>query len=385
MICKKPSDLLKQQARINEIPLGWHLTRVKKAVEICNQFRKPINEEERGKIPGNYPYYGATSIVDYISTYEQDGRYALIGEDGDHFLKYKDFVQTQIVEGRATVNNHAHVIKGTAYCSVDWFYVFFMHRDITHFLSRQGAKRYKLNKGTLEGLPILLPPLAEQEKIAEILSTWDHAIEQTERLKANAETHKQALMQQLLTGKKRFPEFEGEWKEKALGNIVKISKGKALTSKNIVEGDYPVIAGGQTSPYNHNEYTHENVITVSASGAYAGFVAFHNYKIWASDCSVIEESKKVKILYIYYFLSFQQERIYTYQSGGAQPHIYPRDLAVMKIKLPSPEEQQKIAAVLNTADREIELLAQKLDYLKTEKRALMQQLLTGKRRVKVDG
>lgn len=243
----------------------------------------------------------------------------------------------------------------------------------------------KINQSTIGNTPLLIPPLAEQEKIADILSTWDHAIEQTEHLKANAETHKQALMQQLLTGKKRFPEFEGEWKEKALGNIVKISKGKALTSKNIVEGDYPVIAGGQTSPYNHNEYTHENVITVSASGAYAGFVAFHNYKIWASDCSVIEESKKVKILYIYYFLSFQQERIYTYQSGGAQPHIYPRDLAVMKIKLPSLEEQQKIAAVLNTADREIELLAQKLDYLKTEKRALMQQLLTGKRRVKVDG
>lgn len=197
-------------------------------------------------------------------------------------------------------------------------------------------------------------------------------------------------MQQLLTGKKRLlnPEtgkvFEGDWENTHLSNIASIKKGKALSAKNLVAGSYPVIAGGKSSPYSHVDFTHENVITVSASGAYAGYVSYHPYKIWASDCSVVTAKPANYLGFIFQWLQLNQIRIYSMQSGGAQPHIYPKDLEVMKLRVPKIKEQQKIASVLTAADKEIELLEAKLAHLKEEKKALMQQLLTGKRRVKVD-
>ena len=376
------------QAQVSFIPEGWKLDKVGKALKIKNNFRKPISQEVRSTIQGNYPYYGPTKIQDYISDYEQDGVFALIGEDGDHFLKYSSMKQTQFISGKCTVNNHAHIIESSKKCDSEWFYIFFKHRNITNFLSRQGAGRFKLNKATLEKLPLLVPPLSEQRKIAKILGTWDKAISTTERLIDNSKQQKKALMQQLLTGKKRLlddsgKQFEEEWERLHLADIAKIKKGKALSSKDLEVGEYPVIAGGKTSPYKHSSYTHEKVITVSASGAYAGFVAYHKQKIWASDCSVIEEKQCSDIQFIYQYLLLNQTKIYSFQSGGAQPHIYPKDIEVLKVNLPEIKEQQKIAFVLSNADKEIKLLEQQLADLKQEKKALMQQLLTGKCRVKI--
>ncbi|MDM1263449.1 restriction endonuclease subunit S [Acinetobacter indicus] len=273
------------------------------------------------------------------------------------------------------------------------------HEFIFHFLnsdvalklmgdSSSGSSQSALNLSTLRAMKVPFPPVKEQQKISKILSTWDQAISATEKMLENSQQQKKALMQQLLTGKKRLLDengvkFSGEWKDSHLVDIAKISKGKALSSKDLEIGSYPVIAGGKTSPYTHSEYTHENVITVSASGAYAGYVAFYPYKIWASDCSVVSNKIGSDINFIYHLLVSMQTIIYSLQSGGAQPHIYPKDIEGLKILIPPLVEQKKIASVLSLADQEIDTLQKKLDCLKQEKKALMQQLLTGKKRVKV--
>ncbi|EFA9257678.1 restriction endonuclease subunit S [Escherichia coli] len=236
---------------------------------------------------------------------------------------------------------------------------------------------------------INLPPFLEQKKIAQILSTWDKAISVTEKLLANSQQQKKALMQQLLTGKKRLLDengvrFSGEWRNSTLSMFCNIAKGKALSASDLEVGDFPVIAGGKSSPYSHSDYTHENVVTVSASGAYAGYISYHNYKIWASDCSVVSAKADNLIDYFYQLLLSLQDKIYSLQSGGAQPHIYPKDLNSIPLWVPCVKEQQKIATVLSAADAEISTLEKKLACLRDEKKALMQQLLTGKRRVKVD-
>ncbi|HHT5723112.1 TPA: restriction endonuclease subunit S [Klebsiella pneumoniae] len=246
-----------------------------------------------------------------------------------------------------------------------------------------------MNKTNCESIPVLLPPLAEQFKIAQILSTWDKAISVTEKLLANSQQQKKALMQQLLTGKKRLLDengvrFSGEWRNSTLSMFCNIAKGKALSASDLEVGDFPVIAGGKSSPYSHSDYTHENVVTVSASGAYAGYISYHNYKIWASDCSVVSAKADNLIDYFYQLLLSLQDKIYSLQSGGAQPHIYPKDLNSIPLWVPCVKEQQKIATVLSAADAEISTLEKKLACLRDEKKALMQQLLTGKRRVKVD-
>ncbi|HAX4920245.1 TPA: restriction endonuclease subunit S [Escherichia coli] len=253
----------------------------------------------------------------------------------------------------------------------------------------QGAIRANIGQKDLARVCILVPPLAEQKKIAQILSTWDKAISVTEKLLTNSQQQKKALMQQLLSGKKRLLDengvrFSREWQKGNLSVFCNIAKGKALSASELVSGHYPVIAGGKSSPYSHFNYTHENVVTVSASGAYAGYVSYHKCKIWASDCSVISAKEENLIQYFYQLLLSMQGKIYSLQSGGAQPHIYPKDLDSISILVPDVNEQQKIAAVLSAADAEITTLEKKLACLKEEKKALMRQLLTGKRRVKVE-
>lgn len=268
---------------------------------------------------------------------------------------------------------------------VKFIYYLLSNFDFKKFSDKTGVPG--VNRNDLHAVKVNIPPLSEQKKIAKILSTWDKAITTTEQLLANSQQQKKALMQQLLTGKKRLLDdngvrFSGEWKHGFLSDMAKIAKGKALSSKNLTEGNYPVIAGGKTSPYSHSKFTHENIITVSASGAYAGYVAYHPHKVWASDCSVVAAKKNSHTLFIYQLLTYLQNKIYSLQSGGAQPHIYPKDLDTLKVFIPSSAEQQKIASALSSADEVIDSLQQKIEALKQEKKALMQQLLTGKRRVK---
>lgn len=240
-----------------------------------------------------------------------------------------------------------------------------------------------INAAEYSSLQLPVPPLAEQKKIAEVLCLWDKAIEKQSQLIEQLTLRKRGLMQQLLTAKRRLSGFSDPWKKVRLGDICLIKRGNPLSSTQIREGIYPVIAGGKASPYFHDEYTDENVITISASGAYAGFVSLHEDKIWASDCSVISSRDGLSVLkYIYYLLVLKQIYIYSLQVGGAQPHVLPMDIAKMKICVPDKAEQTAIAQVLTAADREIELIQQKLELLRQQKRGLMQQLLTGKKRIK---
>ncbi|AGP82748.1 restriction modification system DNA specificity subunit [Alteromonas mediterranea MED64] len=145
--------------------VNWKLMRVKDCMEICNNARKPISESDRKLIQGNYPYYGPTGVLDHLDHYNFIGQYVLIGEDGDHFLKFKTMPMTQLVSGKFNVNNHAHVLRGTELVTTEWFYFYFLHTWIYKYLTRQGAGRYKLTKDALGAMEIPVPPRNEQEKL----------------------------------------------------------------------------------------------------------------------------------------------------------------------------------------------------------------------------
>lgn len=130
-----------------------------------------------------------------------------------------------------------------------------------------------------------------------------------------------------------------------LRSIAQILKGNVLSSSNIEYGDIPVIAGGQTSPYFHNQSNYDgNIITVSASGAYAGYVWYHDYPIYATDCCVIfsKDESHFMTKYLFEVLKLQQKSIYKSQTGAAQPHIYATDLQMLNIPNISIEKQQDI-------------------------------------------
>jgi type I restriction enzyme, S subunit len=146
-------------------PSHWRSATLREAAVIENTKRKPINETERALIPGPFPYYGPTGQLDSLCEYRLEGTYALIGEDGDHFLKYGKWSMTQLVHGKFNVNNHAHVIRGGDGCLTEWFFHYYRHRDVRDWLAKQGAGRLKLKKADLERMPILLPPVEEQHEI----------------------------------------------------------------------------------------------------------------------------------------------------------------------------------------------------------------------------
>ena len=203
---------------VGVIPENWAVATVGDSFDVRNQFRLPISQAVREQMSGSYPYYGPTNIQGWINEYRVEGEYALIGEDGDHFLKWRTQPMTLLVRGKFNVNNHAHLVRGTKN-RTEWFFWFFANRDITASLSRQGASRYKLNKAALLKLLCVLPPLPEQRAIAAALSDVDALLAKLDQLIAKKRDFKQATMQQLLTGQTRLPGFSGAWEVKRLGDV----------------------------------------------------------------------------------------------------------------------------------------------------------------------
>jgi type I restriction enzyme S subunit len=189
---------------LGRIPKEWNVKRLAEAGEVCNSFRKPISALDREKMQGDYPYYGPTGVLDYINEFRVEGRFVLIGEDGDHFLKFNRQDMTILIDGKCNVNNHAHILRGRNGVRTEWLHLFFLHRDITLNLTRQGAGRFKLNKASLLELLLAVPAdVAEQDRILQVMDTIRQSQERDADNLRKLRLEKTALMQDLLTGKKR--------------------------------------------------------------------------------------------------------------------------------------------------------------------------------------
>ena len=237
-------------------------------------------------------------------------------------------------------------------------------------------------------LKIAVPPFAEQQKIAQILSTWDKAIAVTEQLLANSQQQKKALMQQLLTGKKRLLDengvrFEGEWEEVLLGDIAKITTGSSNRQDSNLNGEYTFFDRSEDIRTSNIYLFDCEAVIVPGEGQdfvpkyFVGKFDLHQRTYAIMD--FISHDGKFLFYAIHYFRSY----FLSQAVGSTVKSLRLPMFQKMKISLPELAEQQKIAKVLSTADQEIEALQRKLDGLQQEKKALMQQLLTGKRRVKV--
>lgn len=146
-----------------------------------------------------------------------------------------------------------------------------------------------------------------------------------------------------------------EFENKKLSDLVNIQKGETITNETKENGDIPVIAGGQIPAYYNNKSNYNgNIITISASGAYSGFVWWHDNPIWASDCNILtEKSNEANIKYIYHILKLNQENIYKLQRGSAQPHVYASDLSEIPIPILPIEIQNEIVKEVDKRNNEV--------------------------------
>lgn len=258
-------------------------------------------------------------------------------------------------------------------------------RDELDSQSTQNAQK-NINLQVLKPLLIRTPPLLEQKMIAQILSTWDKAIATTEQLLNNSQKQKKALMQQLLTGKKRFSEFKEDWKHVELGSLLEYKQPTPYLVKSTdYNDDYetPVLTAGKTFVLgytNESEGIYKDKLPVIIFDDFttdSKFVDFP-FKAKSSAMKILTARDGVSLKYV-----FEAMQMLDFTIGGHQRH-WISIFSNLVISIPEIAEQQKIASVLSTADSEIETLKQQLNRLEQEKKALMQQLLTGKRRVKME-
>ncbi|HEH9394958.1 TPA: restriction endonuclease subunit S [Aeromonas salmonicida] len=301
-------------------------------------------------------------------------------------------------------------------CDIDYILYLFKSRKGKYLLelaSPGGAGRNKtLGQSEFSKLELILPPIEEQKKIAKILFTWEKAIGTTEQLLANSQKQKKALMQQLLTGKKRLLDsngvrFSGEWVHGRLGELCTFKGGSAFKEEyqGHSEGDLPFIKVSDMNlrgnekyiGYANNWLTDQAAKELKAKAfpkdtivfAKVGAALLLNRRRILFRPTIIDNNMMAAIPTKFGDTEFIYQLMLAVDFAklvqeGAVPSVNQGDLASFKISYPEKEEQQKIAAVLSTAEQEITALRQELAALKQEKKALMQQLLTGKRRVKVE-
>ncbi len=253
-----------------------------------------------------------------------------------------------------------------------------------------GGGVQNLNVQMVKDYPIPVPPLLEQKKIAQILSTWDQAISATEELLENSQKQKKALMQQLLTGKKRLldengGEFSDEWQRIELGLLLDYQQPTPYLVESTAYSDSyetPVLTAGKTfilGYTNESSGIYQDQLPVIIFDDFTTDSKYVNFpfKAKSSAMKILTAKKGVSIKFV-----FEAMQMLQFTVGGHQRH-WISIFSNLVIPLPNKKEQQQIAEVLSLADQEIETIQKKLDCLKQEKKALMQQLLTGKKRVKV--
>ena len=273
--------------------------------------------------------------------------------------------------------------------ALDSHFLLHLHQSrrarIAHTVKAGGAQPF-LSLAELRRLPIILPSLPEQRRIAEILSTWDRAIETVEALIANARTQKKALMQSLLTGRQRLPGFSEEWATERLASLCVISKGEQLGRLAMIDhGTVPVINGGiSASGYTDRANALGGCITISEGGNSCGFVSLIDQPFWCGGHCYALKDPRVDKSFLFASLKHREAEIMTLRVGSGLPNIQKKALSSFELLVPPREEQEAIGKCADIQSAAIQGLENQLAALRQEKAALMQQLLTGKRRVKVE-
>ena len=259
-------------------------------------------------------------------------------------------------------------------------------KDILEAASPGGAGRNRtLGQDRFMKSKIILPPVEEQCRIAEILTAQNKVIELKEKLLAEKQRQKKYLMQQLLSGKKRLNGFSGQWIQSKLSNI-SAYKASAIVANSFEnfsgEKLYPIYDASGILCYVDFYLSEKPYVSIVKDGAGAGRVALaKNKSSVLGTMGYIFPTDDVFVEYLYYCLAAID--FSKYCNGSTIPHVYYKDYGCEKILLPRKEEQQAIVSVLVSSDREIELLSQDLEQEKQKKKALMQLLLTGIVRVNV--
>ncbi|MDN3689657.1 restriction endonuclease subunit S [Cyclobacterium jeungdonense] len=376
------------------IPEDWDVTTLGDAVKFLDGKRKPLKEVERAKMHGNYPYYGASGIIDYVNDYIFDDELILLGEDGANIVNRSTPLAFR-VSGKIWVNNHAHVLKPRE--SFELGYLVEYLESIKYDKYNTGTAQPKLNKDICTRIPIPKPPLPEQQKIAEFLSCWGQAISTTQKLIDELKLRNKGLAQQLLTGKRRLKGYEGKWEEQHLEHYFKERKETNHSELPLLSvgeiGVYPQTDSNKKDTSNEDKSKYKRIcpgdIGYNTMRMWQGRSALSSLEGIVSPAYTIVTPKKNADAQFFAYLFKLDEVIHKFfrKSQGLVSDTLNckfKDFKIVRVLTPpSIGEQKAIVSVLNEADKEVRRYQQQLDTLKEQKKGLIQKLLTGEIRVSV--
>ncbi|MDV6344012.1 restriction endonuclease subunit S [Nitrosomonas sp. Is37] len=400
------------------VPRGWRKGLFEEGIELISG--QHVEADLVNTVGIGRPYL--TGPADFlngkiiVTKYTESGK--KFSKKGDLLITVKGSGTGKVVEsdGAYAISRQLMAIRPTR------FYVRFTYYNLLARIARYEEAAAGLIPGISRDdvlhTPLLIPPLPEQKKIAQILFTWDKAITTTEQLLANSRQQKKALMQQLLTGKKRFDRSSGtygfqktrygeipsDWSYLAIKEVC-----TEISEKNSTGRNYPVLSCSKHEGFVDSlKYFKKQVYSEDTSsykviphGCFGfpanhieegsiGLQTFYDVGI-ISPIYVVFRADSRKVNNDYLFAIFKTEHYRQIFSAATNASVDRRgslrwkEFSAIHLPLPPLEEQNRITRILKSADQEIDALQQKLDCLKQEKKALMQQLLTGKRRVKVNG
>lgn len=383
---------------IGPIPTEWEVKKLGEVVDITSGTSpSDFNLLEIGR----YPYL---KVEDLNNSF----KYQISSREYSDDVFRNVVVKNSLIfpkRGAAIINNKIRISKVDCYLDsnlmalkisdnskLDLEYLYYKVLDIQLFKIADTSSIPQLNNKHIIPFKIPLPPLPEQQKIAEVLSTWDKAIQETDAIIKKLEARNKALAYSLLTGKKRVNGFEDKWDNYKLDHFL-----EEYSSKPNGEIDLPVFTSSKNGLMNQSDYYSGGRISSRENVDYNiipdGYITYRS----RSDDGLFTFNKNTtgydglisgyypvfKIVngnddFFLFYLNFFKNKLTKYSTGTSQLVLSFKALKSATFHLPSLEEQNAIAAILNTANQELKQYQQKLQALKLQKKGLMQQLLTGK-------
>ena len=243
-----------------------------------------------------------------------------------------------------------------------------------------------INLRQIGELEINFPDRKTQEKVSNILSNYDSLIENNQKQIKLLEEAAQRLYKEWFVDL-RFPGYEDlaivdgmpeGWKSGVIGDIAVFKRGKTITRTQVQEGSVPVVAGGLEPAYYHNKAnTVAPVITVSGSGANAGFSRLYNVDVFASDCSFADSETTPYLYFVYCFLKENKAILDALQKGSAQPHVYAKDINGMELVVPSENILNAFCKLVSAIFEKVKVLQKQSESLVQARDRLLPKLMSG--------
>jgi type I restriction enzyme S subunit len=369
------------------LPDEWVETTIEDSCEILDKLRKPISQKNR--INGEYPYYGATGIVDYINDFIFDERLVLVGEDG---AKWERGDKTGfIAEGKYWVNNHAHVLRVNEDVLIDkWLVYFLCVSNLSDYIT--GTTVPKLNQQKLKSINLPIAPLEEQKRIVAKIDTLFTKIDKAISLIEESLKQAKNLLPSVL--KEIFDQGKADgWEENKLGEVCTIINGRAYKKTELLaEGKYKVLRVGNLFTNNswywsdlelkQDKYVSKGDLIYAWSASFGprlwdGEKVIYHYHIWK-----IINGKEVSKNFLYNWLDWKTESIKKENTSGATMiHVTKGMMESLVIHYPSVQVQeevvQSVLKVKKTCVQTQLKLEEQLAYLKQLKSSILSKAFKG--------